>query len=41
MLRVLVVLRSQSTRLTFAYPGTYGYICGLHPGMKGQIEVTK
>jgi len=21
--------------------GSYDYICGLHPGMKGKIEVTK
>jgi plastocyanin len=24
---------------SFATPGTYDYMCGLHPGMKGQIEV--
>ena len=24
---------------TFTTPGTYDYICGLHPNMKGQIEV--
>ena len=40
-LRTPVVLKGQSTELKFDYPGTYGYICGLHPGMKGQIEVTK
>jgi plastocyanin len=40
-LRTPVVLKGQSTSLTFEYPGTYGYICGLHPAMKGQIEVTK
>ncbi len=40
-LRTPVVLKGQSTELRFDYPGTYGYICGLHPGMKGQIEVTK
>jgi len=40
-LRTPVVLKGQSTALTFDYVGTYGYICGLHPGMKGQIEVTK
>lgn len=40
-LRTPVVLKGQSTSLTFNDVGTYGYICGLHPGMKGQIEVTK
>lgn len=40
-LRTPVVLKGQSTSLTFTYEGTYGYICGLHPGMKGQIEVVK
>lgn len=40
-MRTPVVLKGQSTELQFVYPGTYDYICGLHPGMKGQIEVTK
>ena len=40
-LRTPVVLKGQSTELRFDYPGTYGYICGLHPAMKGTIEVTK
>lgn len=40
-LRTPVVLKGQSTSLKFEYPGTYGYICGLHPAMKGTIEVTK
>jgi plastocyanin len=40
-LRTPVVLKGQSTSLRFDHEGTYGYICGLHPGMKGQIEVTK
>ena len=40
-LRTPVVLKGQSTELRFEYPGTYGYICGLHPAMKGSIEVTK
>jgi plastocyanin len=39
-LRTPVVLKGQSTTLRFDHAGTYGYICGLHPGMKGQIEVT-
>jgi plastocyanin len=40
-LRTPVVLKGQSTTLQFDHVGTYGYICGLHPGMKGEIEVTK
>ena len=40
-LRTPVVLKGQSTSLQFDHVGTYGYICGLHPSMKGTIEVTK
>jgi len=40
-LRTPVVLKGQSTALQFNDVGTYGYICGLHPNMKGQIEVVK
>lgn len=40
-LRTPVVLKGQSTSLQFTEEGTYGYICGLHPGMKGEIVVTK
>lgn len=40
-LRTPVVLKGQSTALQFNEDGTYGYICGLHPGMKGEIVVTK
>ena len=40
-LRTPVVLKGQSTSLQFDHAGSYDYICGLHPGMKGQIEVTK
>ena len=39
--RTPVVLKGQSTALQFNDEGTYGYICGLHPGMKGEIVVTK
>ena len=39
--RTPVLLKGQSTALKFDYAGSYGYICGLHPGMKGTIEVTK
>jgi plastocyanin len=31
--------RGQSYAHTFATPGLYDYICGLHPAMKGQVEV--
>ena len=39
-LRTPVVLKGQTTALKFDHVGSYGYICGLHPGMKGAIEVT-
>jgi plastocyanin len=38
-LRTPVLLKGQSTTLSFNEAGTFGYICGLHPGMKGTIEV--
>jgi plastocyanin len=34
-----VMTRGQSYAQTFATPGVYDYICGLHPAMKGQVEV--
>ena len=34
-----VLLRGQSHVQAFIAPGTYEYSCGLHPGMKGAIEV--
>ena len=40
-LRTPVVLKGQSTQLAFQDVGSYEYICGLHPGLKGTIEVTK
>jgi len=40
-LRTPVVLKGQTTALRFDHVGSYGYICGLHPGMKGAIEVTQ
>lgn len=40
-MRTPVLLKGQATSLVFEHPGTYGYICGLHPAMKGTIEVTK
>jgi plastocyanin len=40
-LRTPVLLKGESTTLTFSETGTFGYICGLHPNMKGTIEVAK
>ena len=34
-----VLVRGQTGKLKFDKPGTYGYICGLHPSMKGSVEV--
>jgi plastocyanin len=39
--RTPVLLKGESTTLTFDEAGTFSYICGLHPNMKGTIEVTK
>lgn len=38
-LRTDVILTGQKAFLKFETPGTYDYICGLHPNMKGKIEV--
>ncbi|MGH8675101.1 MAG: cytochrome P460 family protein [Burkholderiales bacterium] len=40
-LRSPLLLKGQSTTIQFNDTGTYDYICGLHPTMKGKIEVTK
>lgn len=40
-LRTPVLLKGESTTLAFSEAGTFGYICGLHPNMKGTIEVTR
>ena len=37
--RSAVILKGQTETLTFNEPGSYAYICGLHPNMKGTIEV--
>ena len=34
-----VILTGKKAFLKFETPGTYDYICGLHPSMKGKIEV--
>ena len=39
--RTAVLLKGDSASLTFDDAGTFGYICGLHPNMKGTIEVSK
>ncbi len=38
-LRTEVIHTGRKAYLKFDTPGTYDYICGLHPGMKGKIEV--
>jgi plastocyanin len=38
-LRSDVMLRGETQSLAFDQPGTYEYSCGLHPSMKGKIEV--
>lgn len=38
-LRTPVLLKGQSTELQFEHAGLFDYICGLHPAMKGKIEV--
>ena len=40
-LKTPVLLKGQSATLAFNENGTFGYICSLHPGMKGTIEVTQ
>jgi plastocyanin len=34
-----ILTKGQSTAMTFPTAGTYDYICGLHPSMKGSVEV--
>ena len=40
-LRTPVLLKGQSTAILFKQTGSYDYICGLHPNMKGKIEVAR
>jgi plastocyanin len=40
-LRTPVLLKGQSTAILFKDVGSYDYICGLHPNMKGKVEVTR
>jgi plastocyanin len=34
-------VKGQSTAVVFNDVGDYDYICGLHPNMKGKVEVTR
>ena len=36
---LVVALKGQTAKLTLGEAGIYDYICGLHPAMKGKIEV--
>jgi plastocyanin len=36
-----VMLKGQSATLQFDAAGNIAYVCGLHPSMKGTIEVVK
>ena len=37
--RSAILTRGQSAVMAFNTPGSYDYICGLHPSMKGTVEV--
>ncbi|MBL8521447.1 MAG: cytochrome P460 family protein [Betaproteobacteria bacterium] len=37
--RSAIMLKGQNASMTFDAPGVYNYICGLHPSMKGVVEV--
>lgn len=39
MIRTAVLLRGQTGSITFDKASAYNYVCGLHPTMKGTIEV--
>jgi plastocyanin len=40
-LRTPVILKGQGTAVVFNDVGAYDDICGLHPNMKGKVELTK
>jgi plastocyanin len=40
-LRTPIILKGQSTAVVFNDAGSYDYICGLHPNMKGKIEIAR
>ncbi|MBI2916528.1 MAG: cupredoxin domain-containing protein [Chloroflexi bacterium] len=35
-----MVMQGSTYSYTFTAPGTYGYVCSLHPGMSGSVTVT-
>jgi plastocyanin len=35
-----ILMKGQTYSQAFAAPGVYNYICGLHPNMKGTVEVS-
>ena len=37
--RTALMLKGQTQSITFDEPGAFADACGLHPGMKGTIEV--
>jgi plastocyanin len=37
--RSVILTKGQSAVMAFNTPGSYDYICGLHPSMKGTVEV--
>jgi plastocyanin len=34
-----IIVKGERHSQTFATAGSYDYICGLHPNMKGSVEV--
>lgn len=38
-LKTAVLQKGQSGQLAIAEKGSYDYVCGIHPGMKGKIEI--
>ena len=38
-LKTAVLNNGQSGQLSIAEPGSYDYVCGIHPNMKGKIVV--
>ena len=38
-LKTAVLNNGQSGQLSIAEPGSYDYVCGIHPSMKGKIVV--
>ena len=34
-----ILTKGQTAAMTFPTAGAYDYVCGLHPNMKGSVEV--